>query len=176
MEVKKIVVGELWTNCYILKNKKQALVIDPGGEPDKILFYLKDVEIKILNTHYHFDHTKANSTLKEKLKCPILIHKEEKEYMDFQADEYLEDGSIVKVGDKELEILHTPGHTQGSICLISKNLVFTGDTLFKDGYGRTDLPGGNPEKMLTSLKKLENTLKSGMEIHPGHGDSFIWEE
>lgn len=174
MEIIQIKVGDLETNCYVLKTKKEALIIDPGGDAHKIIENIEQQNVRIINTHYHFDHTTANNELKERFNAKILIHENEKEYINFEADEFLKDGDIIKLNSTNLKVLNTPGHSEGSICLIGDDFVFTGDTLFDGGYGRTDLPGGEPEKMFQSLKKLEQLLKEGMKIYPGHGEPFVW--
>lgn len=175
MEIINVKVGELQTNCYILKTQEEALIIDPGGDPEKILEHIDDQEVRIVNTHYHFDHTTANDDLRKKLNAKVLIHEDEKDFVDFEVDEFLKDGDIIKIDNTKLKVLHTPGHTQGGICLITEEHIFSGDTLFENGYGRVDLPGGDEEKMRNSLKMLTGMLKEGMTIHPGHGNSFKWE-
>jgi hydroxyacylglutathione hydrolase len=174
MEITHIKVGALETGCYILKTGKEALIIDPGGDSQKILENIDGQKATIINTHYHYDHTLANKELREKLNAKILIHEKENDFIDFKADKFLKEGYEIKMGDTKLKVFHTPGHTQGSICLLGKGFAFTGDTLFKDGYGRTDLPGGQPEKIFESLKKLDGILKEGDTIYPGHGEPFTW--
>jgi len=173
MEIKNLIVGPLLTNCYILLSKKEAIVIDPGAEPEKIL---KEIEGKklvyIILTHYHLDHTLAAKKLKEKTGAKILAGKDEKEFLKFQPDRFLEDGEEIKLEEEPLKIIFTPGHTKGSICVLGKNFIFTGDTLFEDGYGRTDLPGGSEKDLRESLAKLKKILKKGMTVYPGHGPIF----
>jgi len=173
MEIKRIVVGLLLTNCYILSSEKEAILIDPGAEPEKIL---KELEGKKLNyiilTHYHWDHTLAAPKIKEKTQAQILIHKNEKDFIKFEIDQFLEEGEEIRIGNEYLKIIHTPGHTRGSICILGKDFIFTGDTIFEDGFGRTDLPGGSEKDLKESLKKLEKMLKSKMKIYPGHGEVF----
>ncbi len=174
MEIIQIKVGELGTNCYILKTEKEAIIIDPGGDTNKILENIEQQNVRIINTHYHFDHTVANNELKEKLNAEILIHENEKEYIDFHIDKFLKDREELKINGTKLKVINTPGHTKGSICLLGDNFIFTGDTLFDCGYGRTDLPGGEPEKMYESLNKLNEILEDKMKIYPGHGEPFFW--
>jgi glyoxylase-like metal-dependent hydrolase (beta-lactamase superfamily II) len=173
MEIKRVVVGPLLTNCYILISGNEAIVIDPGAEPGKIL---REIEGKKLNyiilTHYHWDHTLAVPKIKEKTGAKILIHKEEKDFIKFQPDQFLDGGEEIRIGNEYLKIIHTPGHTRGSICILGENFIFTGDTLFEDGFGRTDLPGGSEKDLKESLKKLEKVIKSKMKIYPGHGEPF----
>lgn len=176
MQIKQIKVGHLETNCYLLITSKEILIIDPGGDHDKILQNIQDKTKKhtIVNTHYHFDHTLANNKLREVLSAKVLIHKDEKSFVDFKIDQFLKEGELLEIGGEKLEVIHTPGHTQGSICLLGNNFIFTGDTLFKNGYGRTDLPGGSPQMVSESLKKLNSLIKKGTKIYPGHGDTFYW--
>ena len=101
-----------------------------------------------------------------------MIHKREKDFIKFKVDKFLKDGEEIKIGEISLEIIHTPGHTKGSICLFRDGLIFTGDTIFKDGYGRTDLAGGSQKDLENSLKKLSKILKPKMKIYPGHGEIF----
>jgi glyoxylase-like metal-dependent hydrolase (beta-lactamase superfamily II) len=173
MEIKNLVVGPLLTNCYILSTEKEALVIDPGAGLKKILAELEGKKLNyIVLTHYHWDHILLAKKLKEKTGAKILIHREEKDFIKFQPDKFLEDGEEIKIGKETLKVVHTPGHTKGSICLLGENFIFTGDTIFEDGFGRTDLPGGSKEDLEKSLEKLEKIIKRGMKVYPGHGPSF----
>ncbi len=175
MDIKILQLGTLRTNCYVIQTQEEVLIIDPAAEEEKIIACIKNSKskISILNTHYHFDHTLANKPLKKHFPhSKTLIHKDEKKYIDFEVDIYLEEDDVVKVGEFNFKVIHTPGHSKGSICLIEKDLAFTGDTLFNQGYGRTDLPGGDFSQMTESLKKLDSILKEGMTIYPGHGESF----
>jgi glyoxylase-like metal-dependent hydrolase (beta-lactamase superfamily II) len=106
----------------------------------------------------------------------ILIHEAEKDFLKFEPDEFLTDGSEIKIGKTYLRVIHTPGHTKGSISLLGNGFIFTGDTIFKDGFGRTDLLGGSPADLEFSLSKLKKIFKTGMKIYPGHGDVFKYEE
>jgi len=173
MEIKRVVVGPLLTNCYILISEKEAIVIDPGAETEKIL---KEIEGKklgyIILTHYHWDHTLAVPKIKEKTGTKILIHKNEKNFIKFKIDQFLDGGEEIRIGNEYLKIIHMPGHTKGSICILGENFIFTGDTIFEDGFGRTDLPGGSEKDLKESLKKLEKMIKSKMKIYPGHGEPF----
>ncbi len=189
MEIKCFVVGPLLTNCYYLVSGKEVIVIDPGGGLRKILKELKDKKLNyIILTHYHLDHTLVAQRLKEETGAKILIHKEEKDFIKslpfsasfqkkekrlvFQPDQFLEDGEEINLGNEFLKIIHTPGHTKGSICILGKDFILTGDTIFEEGYGRTDLPGGSKKDLENSLKKLEKIIQPGMIIYPGHGPVF----
>jgi glyoxylase-like metal-dependent hydrolase (beta-lactamase superfamily II) len=174
MKIKNLIVGPLLTNCYILISGKEAVVIDPGAGVDEILREIEGKELKyIILTHYHWDHTLGARKLREEKGGKILIHKKEKEFLKFNPDIFLKGEEKIKIGDETLKIIHTPGHTKGSISILGKNFIFTGDVLFQDGIGRTDLPGGSEKDMVKSLKKLEKIIKPGIKIYPGHGESFI---
>lgn len=177
MKIEKIVVGPLLTNCYILSSNKKAIVIDPGGDLEKILKSLEKKKLVfIILTHSHFDHTLVAKKLKEEKGGEILIHKKEKEFLEFEADRYLEDGEKIELGKEVLKIIHTPGHSSGSICVLGKNFLFSGDTLFFDGVGRTDLPGGSEKDLKNSLEKLKKIIQPEMKIYPGHGPEFLGKE
>lgn len=161
MEIKNLKVGELQTNCYLVISGKELAVIDPGGEGDRIFREIEKSGTKtkyIINTHEHSDHISANKELKEKTGAKILNG--------------LKDGDKIKIGEEFLRVIHTPGHTKESVCLIGEGFIFTGDTLFKDGYGRTDLPGGSEKELRESLKRLFKVLKTGIMVYPGHGPFF----
>lgn len=200
MFLKRLVVGPLETNCYLIacKNTKKAAVIDPGGEEevDLILKNLQDNDFNleyIINTHGHIDHIAGNKALKEKTKAMLLIHKLDapmlsdvnknfsiflgKKRFSPPADSFLEEGDEISLGKLKLIIIYTPGHTPGGICLILNNIVFTGDTLFAGGVGRTDLPGGSYQDLQKSIKEKLLVLSDDKIIYPGHGpDSTIGEE
>jgi len=156
MEIKHLVVGPLLTNCYVLIAEKDAIVIDPGFDSEKILKIIGEKKLNyIILTHFHWDHTLSALKLKQKTGAKILIHGAEKNFIKFKADKFLKEGDEIRVrvsSPSVLKVIHTPGHTRGGICLLGKNFIFTGDTLFKDGHGRTDLPGGS-EKDLFFLQK-----------------------
>jgi len=175
VEIKLLVVGPLLTNCYLVVSRGELLIIDPGGEGRRILEEAEKTKAKIkyiVNTHGHPDHIFANEEIRRETGAKILIHQAEKDFIKFNPDRFLKDGDEIKIGDSALKVLHTPGHTKGGICLLGKGFVFTGDTLFKDGYGRTDLPGGSQEDLERSLEKLKKILKPGMTVYPGHGEIF----
>ncbi|WP_420264185.1 MBL fold metallo-hydrolase [Candidatus Magnetominusculus dajiuhuensis] len=189
MAVGRITVGQLEVNCYIVSDDatKEAIVIDPGDEPDRILGYIAEkglVLVKIVCTHTHFDHIGALPELKEASKASLQMHKDElavyKMAKDMAAvwgfqidtmpapDVFLTDGSEVAVGGVSFKVLHTPGHTPGGMCLFGNGIVITGDTLFAGSVGRTDLPGGSMSALKASFKRLM-TLPPDTKVLPGHG-------
>jgi len=159
MRIKHLIVGPLLTNCYILISEGEALVIDPGGGLKRILKEIGEAKLKyIVLTHHHWDHVSEALKLKEKTGAKILTN--------------LKEDDEIKVGDSVLKVISTPGHTKESICLLAEDFIFTGDTLFEDGTGRTDLPGGSQKDLEDSLSKLKKILKPGTKIYPGHGPTF----
>ncbi|MDR0373934.1 MAG: MBL fold metallo-hydrolase [Nitrososphaerota archaeon] len=191
MLIETFSVGMLSTNCYIASchNTKEAVIIDPGSdspsEAKLIIDYIKEAGLKIkylINTHGHSDHVKGDGVLQQKYPVPICIHSQDACFLAGIKTEgapshtLLEEGSLVKFGSETLKVLHTPGHTPGSICLIGEHVVFSGDTLFAGGIGRTDFPEGSLSDMTRSLRKVE-VLPDSLLVYPGHGEtSMIGEE
>ena len=192
MDYEVLVVGALETNCYLVSSKKtqECAIVDPAAEANKIFALIAKKELKpimILNTHGHIDHIGANRDMKEKFDIPLRIHsldghmlgQEQQSELGFflqaktspPADSYFKDGEKIKIGNFSLRVLHTPGHSPGSVSFIGDSFVLSGDTLFCGGVGRTDLPGGNWEDMEESLKKKILTLPEEMIVLPGHGPS-----
>lgn len=179
MQIKHLVVGELEANCYLLVSENELAVIDPGDEAERILNEIKQLKAnpkQIIITHCHPDHVSAVPEVKKQTNAKILIHEKERQFSNCQADEFLKEKDKTKIGNVFLEVIHTPGHTSGSICLLGNNFIFTGDTLFENGYGRTDLPGGSDEQMQSSLKRLSALLKPNMMVYPGHGNPFKFQK
>ncbi len=176
MEIVRIVVGELFTNCYIIKDKGESCIIDPGAQPERILENIEGRVKYIINTHGHIDHIGADLKIREKTQAKILIHPLDAPLLPIKPDILLEEGDVIDIGGINLKVLHTPGHTQGSISLLGEDFIITGDTLFRDGIGRTDLPGGSEEDIFKSLERLKKYLRKGMVIYPGHGDVATYEE
>jgi len=175
LNVQKIKVGKLRTNCYLVSSGDEMIVIDPGAEADLILGEIKKTEKKlkyIVNTHFHFDHVTDNDKIQEKTKAKILISENEKDFIDFKVDKFLKEGDKIKIGEDSLSVINTPGHSKGSICLLGEEVIFTGDTLFRDCFGRTDLDGGSEDEMEESLEKLSKIITPDVIVYPGHGDSF----
>ncbi len=188
-QIYPLVVGRLQTNCYILRSGRESVVIDPGDESDRIMSFLKDLGMKprlIIATHTHFDHVLGVKGLKSATGAPFAIHKEDlpmlesmqervKQFMGFKVppppkvDSFLAHGDVVKVGDETVQVLHTPGHSPGSISLAGKGYVFTGDALFNQSIGRTDLPGGDFDTLIHSIKDQLFQLKDETIVYPGHG-------
>lgn len=194
-------VGSLSTNCYVIwcKRTMEAVVVDPGFESyndaERVLGIVKKkLKVKfIVNTHGHPDHTCGNGTVKDATGASILIHEADAEMLSEAgkklaalfgfhvvsppADSCLAEGDIVGFGDARLRVLHTPGHSPGSVCLLGEDCVFSGDTLFAGSVGRVDLPGGSGRELLRSLRRKIGRLSDYLTLYPGHGPkSTIGEE
>ena len=193
MIARMFTVGGFQTNCYVVncEQTNEAIIIDPGFdnrfEAQKIFSYLVENALTmkfVLNTHGHPDHTSGNGIVKEKWHVPIYIHeydapmlgKSGKKIAGFfgfensspPADKLLRDGDLVKFGRTRLKVMHTPGHSRGSISLLGEKEIFTGDTLFSGSIGRTDFPDSSEGDMTFSLKKLA-ILPDHFVVYPGHG-------
>ena len=180
MQIKVMQVGQLGTNCYLLEDEetRTAAVVDPGGEGARILAQLKadGMELKlILLTHAHFDHTGGVAELCAALpRVPVYLHPADAALVGgdvfpavgAETTPY-QDGDVVKLGKMDIEVLHTPGHSPGSVTLKVEDVLFTGDTLFAGSCGRTDLRGGSYEQIMQSLKRL-GELKGDFHVCPGH--------
>ena len=179
MKIEKLVLGRLFTNCYIISEKDEAVIIDPGGEPEKIFSTLPTTNLSyIILTHAHPDHLGALPALKNEFpKAKFLTHKGELPilkslHLKVKPDGFLNESKfpLPTTHYPLLSIIHTPGHSPGGICLRMKNVLFTGDTLFANGIGRTDYPYANQKDLIESLEKLKK-LPKNLKIYPGHGQS-----
>jgi hydroxyacylglutathione hydrolase len=189
--IEQIPVGPLMVNCYLFgcKRTKQAIIIDPGDEAEKIIAVVTKQEAKItaiVLTHGHTDHLGAVNEIKEKYRCPIMIHEAEKETLTDPnanlsafmgdsiicppADRLLHDNDTIAVGDLELKVMHTPGHSPGGICLLYDKILFAGDLLFLMSIGRHDLPGGSYQQLESSVLTQVYKLPDDTIVFPGHGE------
>ncbi|QKR00166.1 MBL fold metallo-hydrolase [Metallosphaera tengchongensis] len=184
MHVKKFVIGPLNTNCYVLYSSNEAVVIDPGGDPEGVINFLKgnNLHLKyVISTHGHFDHVLGVEPLKRQ-GAKFLLNLNDVDLMPLyydwremppEPDDDLKDGYEIRVGDSVVQVLSTPGHTLGSVSMVVEDKIFTGDTLFRGTVGRYDL-GGDKEKLIDSLNRIKD-LKVN-EVLPGHGDSTTLKE
>jgi hydroxyacylglutathione hydrolase len=188
--IKRLVVGSLSANCYIVgvEEAGAGLVIDPGGNPEQISRAISDsgldIEVIIL-THGHSDHIAALRDIQDKTGAEVAIHIEDADFLEgsgslssqfgisyrtpHSPDRLLHEGDIIEIGKVQFTILHTPGHTPGSICLLTGNQIFTGDTLFRRGIGTTLMPGSSRSQLLESIRQRLMTLPDNTIIYPGHG-------
>jgi len=191
VNIESFSVGPIATNTYLVVDEGEALAIDPGfGAADLLTGAAKQLgaTIKaIVNTHGHWDHVVDNADLVSSTQAPLLIHCLDADMISatepntFGLDvpwepsypaKLLEEGSLLTIGSLTLSVLHTPGHSPGGICLLSyeRNILITGDTLFRGTYGRVDLPNADPNRMLESLQRLAS-LPGDLQVYPGHGSS-----
>lgn len=190
MKIIKLEVGQLGANCYIVYCEKtlHGMVIDPGGDGQEIATILSKENIivtSIVNTHGHADHIGANDEVKEATGAPVLIHQADANMLVSaqgnlssyignnlicqSADRLLTDGERIIVGEMEFQVLHTPGHTLGGICIYGNGVLFSGDTLFEQSIGRTDFPGGSHAQLINSVKTKLLVLGDDTVVLPGHG-------
>jgi len=189
MILKKLVVGPLASNCYIVGSEatKEGMIIDPADEAEKILQSVKELGLKIeliVLTHGHPDHVGALKEVKEATSAEIVIHADDVEilqqqFLDFlfglsyptppPPDRLLKEGDSIDIGDLNFSVIHTPGHTPGGICLLGHGVLFSGDTLFNYGIGRYDLPGGDYNRLMDSLQTKLMALPDDTVVYPGHG-------
>ena len=188
-KIHSLVVGRLQTNCFIVQSQAEAIIVDPGDEPERILRFIKDINAtptRIVATHTHFDHVLGVDGVRKATKTPFMIHRDDlpmlesmqsrvRQIMGFEVppppkvDGYLKDGESLNLGDETIRVLHTPGHSPGSISLSGDGYVLTGDALFNQSIGRTDLPGGDLETLVRSIRERLFRLDDETIVYPGHG-------
>ena len=192
MKYMAVVVGALETNCYLAycPETREAAIVDPGADHGRIFAAVAELELRptmILNTHGHVDHIGANREMKNKYRVPLRIHKADAPMLTHvasielslllgaeespPADSYLKEGEPIAIGRHRLTVIHTPGHSPGSISLLadSGSFLLSGDTLFFGGIGRTDLPGGSYKEIEHSITTKLLTLPDDLLVLPGHG-------
>lgn len=189
VKIHTMVVGRLQTNCYLLESQAEALVIDPGDEPGRIIRLIRDLNItptRIVATHAHFDHVLGVNEVRTAFKAPFLICQDDlpilqsmqtrvRQFMGFEApkppkvDGFVQDNETLKMGIETIRVIRTPGHSPGSISLSGDGYVLTGDALFNQSIGRTDLPGGDLDILLDSITNRLFKLADGTVVYPGHG-------
>lgn len=193
MEIKRLVLGLVRTNCYIVYSEetKKAVIIDPAADSRRIMEEISGLGVvpeAVLLTHGHFDHMLAAESLKNGYQIPICVHKADAELVKhpdlncsqqflhmayaISADEELEDGQNLRFLDGAFIVISTPGHTEGSCCYYAKedNILFSGDTLFQESVGRTDLPTGSAAKLVNSIREKLFVLPEDTLVLSGHGD------
>ena len=186
MHIHTLPLGAYQTNCYILTadDRTDCLVIDPGYEPERVLAKVQSLGKRleaILLTHGHFDHVGGVRALAMDTDCRVYLHEGDLSMPPqltagplYYTDTYGE-GDLLNLAGMTLQVLHTPGHTPGSVCLLTGDAMFSGDTLFEGSCGRTDLPGGNTKTILASLSRLRE-LEGDYRVFPGHGPSTVLSE
>lgn len=192
------VLPEFGTNTYLVWDEisKQAAIIDPAAPSQRMIDEIKGMGIKLkylISTHAHGDHIGGNKSINDNFDVKNCIHRDDADsladpkmnlstFWDSKiiapkADIILNDGDELTLGNEKLKIIHTPGHSRGGICILTGNLLFCGDTLFAEGIGRTDLPGGDYSTLINSIKSKLFVLNGNIKVLPGHGpDSTIEDE
>ena len=194
MKIKRFALGALWTNCYMISDSgSEGIVIDPGGPAAEVEEYIRDNDIRlhwIILTHGHNDHIGGIPDLRNLSENGVAVHADDAECLtnaeknlssfmgaSFEVtspDHLMHDGDVIKVGTMTIKVIHTPGHTEGGVCLLvtdtsnEEQFLMSGDTLFARSVGRSDLPGGDEGVLIESLKKLDG-LPDKLRVFPGHG-------
>lgn len=178
MKIKRYVGGSLESNGYIISNRSKGscYIIDPGYEPKKFIDYIEDEGLKLLGiilTHHHYDHVGGAARIRDYFGVPVMMHEMDANVYKGTVDRQLSDGDVLNLDGETLQILNTPGHTWGSICILSEKskVVFTGDTIFDADLGRTDLADGSPQCMEESCRSIIDKWSNEYTIYPGHDDS-----
>ena len=175
LQIDRLSLGPFGTNCYILscRDTGESVLVDTPAEADKILQQLKRSDPQyIIITHNHLDHLGAFSEVKADLKVPVAIHPEDAKKLPSRPDLLLKNGDSISFGKVTLKVLHTPGHTAGSICLLTNKYLISGDTIFPGGPGKTGTPAAL-RQIIKSLSEKIFVLPDDIRIYPGHGDSTI---
>ncbi len=192
MKIIQLEVGNLGTNCYIVycEQTRKAGVIDPGGSAASIIAEINKANLEveyIINTHGHADHIAANDAIQQATGAKVLIHHSDANMLTSaqanlsiyiggaivcqKADRLLSHNDTITIGTIEFKVLHTPGHTQGGICLLTDKVLIAGDTLFAESIGRTDFPGGSYSELINGIKEHLMILEDDVKVLPGHGPS-----
>ena len=169
MKVYQIQVGNMQNFSYIVEDDDthEAIIIDPSWDLVELELIIKENDLKIkyiVNTHHHFDHTLGNEAMVKSTNAPIVQH----EFSELKHDISVKDGDSIDFGNSKLKVLHTPGHSKDSVCLIGDGKLFSGDTLFVGNCGRIDLPGGSAQDLYHSLFDVLHYLDDDLVMYPGH--------
>lgn len=171
MIFKQIRVGDMENFSYIVGDENEVAIVDIGWEPDKIIDICSRDNLnitKVLLTHTHFDHVQALDEFLEKVEADVYVHEKENYDFGFTKVQYVKEGNSIMIGEVEVRVIETPGHTPGGVCyLVNNQKLLSGDTLFVGAIGRTDLPGSDPQQMKKSLARLKE-LDDSIEVYSGH--------
>ncbi|SCJ77020.1 Probable polyketide biosynthesis zinc-dependent hydrolase BaeB [uncultured Eubacterium sp.] len=177
MKIKRFIGGSLLSNGYVLYGQTggTCYIIDPGYQPKKFINFVKENQLTprgIILTHLHHDHVGAAEAVRDALECSIFMHEEDAFVYKGVVDQRIKAGDTFELDDEVLEVLHTPGHTRGSICIMGakSRVCFTGDTIFDTDLGRTDLAGGSEADMKRSICEVVDLWENDIMIYPGHDD------
>jgi glyoxylase-like metal-dependent hydrolase (beta-lactamase superfamily II) len=190
--IRGIVVGSFAENCWVIGNRRsgEAVCVDPGDQPQEILAMARDMGVRIkyiANSHAHIDHILGVGAIRDETRAKFLLHHGDLDLVRNTAsmargwmgvdipnppdpDQFVDDGDVVAVDGLDLRVIHTPGHTRGSVCFYANGVVFAGDTLFAGSIGRTDLPGGDYDEEMASIVDRLLALPDDTIVLPGHMD------
>lgn len=190
MNIQGMSLGDLGTNCYIVYDESNALIVDPGGEPEKVIHFLESQHITpkaILLTHAHFDHIGGVETLRTHFNIDVYLHENEADWLEEPSlnrstaftrkevrtgrPDYLLTPGKMELSTFEFDVIHTPGHSPGSVSFVfsEEGFIISGDVLFQQGIGRTDLPGGSMDQLERSIRQSLYLLDDTFVVYPGHG-------
>lgn len=189
MKFETFITGPIQVNTYLIyeENSKDGILIDVGGSADEISARIKELNLNIkgiYNTHGHFDHILGAKEIQEKLNIPFYVHIGDKLFVENletqmqmyglgyaqppQINGYIDEKTEIKLGNTQIKVIETPGHTEGGVCFLIDDILFSGDTLFLESIGRTDLPGGDYLTLKQSIKEKLFTLPENTKVYPGH--------
>ena len=192
MKLEIFITGPIQVNTYLLydEESKEAILIDVGGSAQSIISKIKELGLNlkgIYNTHGHFDHILGAKEIQDELKIPFYVNKGDELFVENletqmamygmgqalppEISGFLDENTEIKLGKNAIKVIETPGHTQGGVCFLTNNMLFSGDTLFLESIGRTDLPGGDYSTLKKSIKEKLFTLPDKTVVYPGHEDS-----
>lgn len=178
LKIKRFVGGSLESNGYVISARPEGdcYIIDPGYEPQKFIKYIEEGNLRmkgVILTHHHHDHVGGAAKIADYFDCHVMMSFEDSLVYRGRVDIYLKDGDLIGLDGEDLRVYLTPGHTKGSICIVSpkSRVVFTGDTIFDTDLGRTDLQDGSEEEMKESCRKVINLWPDDYTIYPGHDGS-----
>lgn len=177
MKIKRLIGGNLESNGYIIYDRDMGscYIVDPGYEPKRYIRELEQMDLQVLGillTHHHYDHVGAVDAIVQRFDCAVYLHREDCDQYGKPVDMVMEHGQTILLGDEVIQVIHSPGHTRGSVCFYSEKskLAFTGDTIFNVDLGRTDLADGSPRQMEESIRNVISKWGNDITIYPGHGD------
>ncbi len=177
MKIKRLIGGNLESNGYIIYDRDMGscYIVDPGYEPKRYIRELEQMDLQVLGillTHHHYDHVGAVDAIVQRFDCAVYLHREDCDQYGKPVDMVMEHGQTILLGDEVIQVIHSPGHTRGSVCFYSEKskLAFTGDTIFNVDLGRTDLADGSPNQMEKSIRDVISKWGNDITIYPGHGD------
>ena len=177
MKMKRLIGGNLESNGYIIYDKDMGscYIVDPGYEPKRYIRELEQMDLQVLGillTHHHYDHVGAVEAIVQRFDCPVYLHREDCDQYGKPVHMVMEHDQTILLGNEVIQVIHTPGHTRGSVCFYSEKskLAFTGDTIFNVDLGRTDLADGSPRQMEESIRNVISKWGNDITIYPGHGD------